>query len=231
MNMLTRPMDRQTSERQTSADIVFAALYDEIVDLSLLPGTRMSEADVAKRFDLSRQPVREAFGRLSKLGLVAIRPQRPTVVRHFSLQEIQNARFIRAAIELEVLRKACTDRDLSFDSPLDRCMQEQSRAIADNDADAFHAQDYTFHRLLCATARADFAFEIISASKAQVDRLCMLSLTSQASMQDLFDDHVDILDSLRHGKKAGVETAVRRHLDRLTPTIETVRKTHPDYFE
>ena len=218
-------------ERQTSADIVFAALYDEIVDLSLLPGTKMSEADVAKRFDLSRQPVREAFGRLSKLGLVAIRPQRPTIVRHFSIQEIQNARFVRAAIELEVLRSACSDRDTSFDAQLDKCMADQSTAIAANDADTFHVHDYNFHRLLCATAKADFAFEIISASKAQVDRLCMLSLTSQAAMKDLFEDHVEILDCVRMGKKAKVESTIRRHLDRLSPTIEKVRETHPDYFE
>ncbi|PJI85385.1 GntR family transcriptional regulator [Yoonia maricola] len=218
-------------ERQTSADMVFAVLYDEIVDLSLLPGTKMSEADVAKRFDLSRQPVREAFGRLSKLGLVAIRPQRPTVVRHFSLEDIQNTRFLRAAIELEVLRSACDERDTSFDTHLDACMENQSQAMADNDADKFHAHDYDFHQLLCATAKADFAFEMISGSKAQVDRLCMLSLTSQASMKDLFEDHVEILDAVRQGNKRKVETAIRQHLDRLTPIIKAVQETHPDYFE
>lgn len=218
-------------ERQTSADVVFETLYEEIVDLSLLPGTKMSEVDVAKRFDLSRQPVREAFGRLSKLGLISIRPQRPTIVRHFSLQEIQNARFIRAAIELEVLRSACDDRDTEFDPLLDRCMADQQSAIAASDAEAFHAHDYDFHRLLCATARADFAFEIISANKAQVDRLCMLSLTSQESMETLYVDHTEILEFVRQGKKSKVEGAIRRHFDRLTPTIETVFKTHPMYFE
>lgn len=218
-------------DRQTNADVVFGALYDEIVDLSLLPGTKMSEADVAKRFDLSRQPVREAFGRLSKLGLIAIRPQRPTIVRHFSLQEIQNARFIRAAIELEVLSSACADRDASFDAELDKCMDNQETAIAANDADTFHGHDYNFHRLLCATAKAGFAFDIISESKAQVDRLCMLSLTSQESMKDLFEDHVEILEGVRNSKKSKVESAIRRHLGRLTPTIETVRQSHPDYFE
>lgn len=224
-------MLNRLSERQTSADIVFEALYDEIVGLNLLPGARMSEADVAKRFELSRQPVREAFGRLNKLGLVSIRPQRPTIVRHFSLDEINNARFIRAAIELEVLRKACSDRDTSLDDQIDACMERQRAAIDENNADAFHEHDYEFHRLLCATAKADFAFEVISDSKAHVDRLCMLSLTSHSAMQDLFVDHVEILDAVRSGKTGKAENAIRRHLDRLTPTIKMIHEKHPNYFE
>ncbi|MEX0310155.1 MAG: GntR family transcriptional regulator, partial [Tateyamaria sp.] len=158
---------------QDQRGLVFDALYDEIVDLSLLPGTKMSEVDVAKRFDLSRQPVREAFRRLSEQGLLAIRPQRPTIVRHFSLTEIRNARFIRAGVELEVLKKACVDRDVALDAPLDACMADQEAALAANDVDAFHAHDYQFHKLLCEAAGAGFAFKVIADSKALVDRLCM----------------------------------------------------------
>lgn len=219
------------ADRQTSADIVFETLYNEIVDLSLLPGTRISEVEVAKRFDLSRQPVREAFGRLSKLGLLKIRPQRPTIVRHFSMKKIQNARFLRTAIEVEVLRHACDDRDFSFDDQLTACLAAQKVVISENDADQFHALDYEFHRLLCAAARADFAFEMISSNKAQVDRLCILALTSQSSMEKLYDDHVDILEAVNAGNKKTGELALRRHLDRLTGTIETVYAKHQDYFE
>lgn len=219
------------ADRQTSADLVFERLYDEIVDLSLLPGTRISEVEVAKRFELSRQPIREAFRRLNKMGLIRIRPQRPTIVRHFSLKKISHARFIRAAIEVEVLRSACQDRDTSFDDPLAACLAAQKVVISDNDAEQFHALDYEFHRLLCSAARADYAFELISSNKAQVDRLCILALTSQSSMEKLYNDHVAILDAVKSGNRKSGEVALRRHLDRLTGTIETVYEKHQDYFE
>lgn len=217
--------------RRTSADIVFSALYDEIVGLSMLPGEKMSEADIAKRFGLSRQPVREAFSRLSKLGLVSVRPQRSTLVRHFSLTGIQNARFIRTAVELEVLRKACRDRDVAFDARLQDNIAAQRRAVDTDDTASFHTLDYEFHRLLCCAAGSEFAFETISSNKAQVDRLCMLSLTTRAAMEDLYADHIDILEGLQSGAAAQVETAIRRHLDRLSPTIEKIYQSHRDYFE
>ncbi|MEX0366072.1 MAG: GntR family transcriptional regulator, partial [Ruegeria sp.] len=169
--------------------------------------------------------------RLSEQGLLAIRPQRPTIVRHFSLTEIRNARFIRAGVELEVLKKACVDRDAALDAPLDACMADQEAALAANDVDAFHAHDYQFHKLLCEAAGAGFAFKVIADSKALVDRLCMLSLTSQSAVEVLYEDHLEILDAVRRGQPERMEPALRRHLDRLSATIDAVHDTHPEYFE
>ncbi|WP_179381104.1 GntR family transcriptional regulator [Jannaschia marina] len=221
----------QASERRTSADVVFEDLYEQIVSLDLLPGTKMSEVEIAKRFGVSRQPVRDAFSRLGNLGLLVIRPQKATVVRHFSLEGIQNARFIRTAVEVEVLRRACRSWDTAFDARIDDNLEAQRAAIAAKDTEAFHQIDYEFHRLLCEAAGASFAFETIAANKAQVDRLCILSLNAAESMETLLQDHIDIMDGLRAGDAAAVDGAIRRHLERLDPTIETIHATHSDYFQ
>ena len=93
-------------DRRTSAEIAFDHLKDEILSLRLLPGTKISEAEIAARLGLSRQPVREAFARLDTAELVLVRPQKATIVRKFSLERIAAARFIRRAVELEVLHDA-----------------------------------------------------------------------------------------------------------------------------
>ena len=72
-------------ERRTATDIVFSELYEDITSLNILPGTKLSESDIAKRFGISRQPVRDAFNRLEHLDLLLIRPQRATEVRGFSM--------------------------------------------------------------------------------------------------------------------------------------------------
>lgn len=218
-------------ERRTSADIVFETLHDQIVSLKILPGTKISEVETAKMFGLSRQPVRDAFSRLSNLGLIHIRPQRSTIVRHFSLNGIQAARFIRTAVEVEVLRAACLNRDTDCDANLHENLERQQAATDVNDADTFHQLDYEFHQLLCRAARSEFAFGTILEKKAQVDRLCMLSLTNTAAMSDLLCDHKEILDGVMSGDAKIVDTAIRRHLDRLTPTIKHIHETHRNYFE
>lgn len=221
----------ETLERTTSSDVVFDALFGQITRLELLPGTKISESDVAKSFGYSRQPVREAFTRLANLNLLLVRPQRATVVRPFSRQLIANARFVRIAVELEVVRAAALDRDTSVDAALKANLRDQADAISAGDVSMFHDLDYQFHKLLCASARQTFAFEIIAENKAQVDRLCMLALTSKEAMKTLYDDHKALLQALFSGDAQGADQVLRKHLDRLTPTIDAIYTTHNAYFD
>lgn len=223
--------DVATPERTNSSDVVFDDLYGRITGLDLLPGTKISETEVAKSFGYSRQPVREAFTRLANLNLLLVRPQRATVVRPFSRQLISNARFVRGAVELEVVRAAALDRDKSVDVALKSNMRKQRDAIAAGDTSLFHDLDYQFHKLLCASAKHRFAFDIIAENKAQVDRLCMLALTSNEAMTALFEDHQTLLDALFKGDAQTAESVLRTHLGRLTPTIEAIYTTHKAYFD
>ena len=96
----------QLGARRTTVDEIFDHLHDEILSLRLRPGDKISEADIATQFGVSRQPVRDAFSRLASLDLLLIRPQRATEVKRFSMREIVKSRFVRAAVEKEVLRRA-----------------------------------------------------------------------------------------------------------------------------
>lgn len=218
-------------ERSTSTDQVFNALYDQIVSLQLLPGTKISETDVAKTFGYSRQPVREAFTRLANLNLLLIRPQRATLVRPFSRSIISNARFIRLAVELEVVRHAAARPKASIEKLFEANIKAQRQAITTGDAGTFHKLDYDFHQLICAAADQPAAFKTISENKAQVDRLCVLSLTSGATMDALFADHLAILEATTVQDPARAEDVLRQHLSRLDPVIDAIYTTHGAYFE
>lgn len=219
------------AERRTSTDVVYDYLYQEIVSVRLLPGTKISEAEIAKSFGISRQPVRDAFARLGNDGLLLVQPQKATEVKKFSERTIARARFVRAAIEVEVLRKAAACWDGSVLDEINENLTQQEVVVASADTDGFHRLDYEFHRLLCQAADAEFAFDAISENKMQVDRLCVLSLLNQDAMSALLGDHRNIITQLQAGDINGVETTIRQHLSRLDGTIETVRSAHGDYFD
>jgi len=218
-------------ERRTNADDVFDHLYAEINALKLLPGTRISEVEIARQFDVSRQPVREAFIRLANLDLLLVRPQKATVVRRFSHEKIKRARFIRYSVETEVLRRACAKPLGRHAAKLDRCLELQKKAMDAGDVEKFHQLDYDFHRQLCAAGGSEFVFETILENKAQVDRLCMLSLSKPAAMDALFQDHVELIDALKASNEPQVLQVIRFHLSRLDDVVVGIRKTHADYFE
>ncbi|MGY3438374.1 MULTISPECIES: GntR family transcriptional regulator [unclassified Marinovum] len=216
---------------RTSTDIVFDTLFEEIANLKLMPGTKMSEVEIAARMGVSRQPVRDAFNRLGNMGLLMIRPQRATTVRGFEIERIQNARFIRKAVELEVISSAIDVWDDARAEALGVNIAVQKAVLADGDTDEFHALDYHFHRLICELGDRPLAFETLQNCKRNVDRLCMLSLGHAAEAHAVLNDHIAIADALKAGSKKKARAATRQHLRRLDATIEEVHKNHPQFFD
>ena len=106
VNELAQLPQIEQQQRPTVTDQVFSELYRQVLSLELPPGTKMSEVDVAKAMGVSRQPVRDAFYRLSKMGFLLIRPQRATTVSLISPRAVVQARFIRSALEKETVRAA-----------------------------------------------------------------------------------------------------------------------------
>lgn len=218
-------------DRRTSVDDIFDYLHDEILSLRLKPGDKISEADVAARFGVSRQPVRDAFSRLANLDLLLIRPQRATEVKRFSAREIEKSRFVRAAVEREVFRRAAENCTTEGARVLDARLAEQSRIIKKRDFDAFGALDYDFHKTLCQIAKVDFAFDVIQAEKAKVDRLCMLGLAKEDRMPQLVEDHAAIAAAVKANDPERAVELGMAHLSRLDETIEHIMATNVSYFE
>ena len=219
------------SERRTIVDDIYDHLHAEISALRLKPGDRISEADIASQFGVSRQPVRDAFSRLANKDLLLIRPQRATEVRRFSMREIEKSRFVRSAVETEVLRCAANYCDEIGAAKLDAELEKQAHTMAAGDFDSFGALDYAFHKTLCEIAKADFAFDIILAEKPKVDRLCLLGLVREDHMPELVDDHTAIALAVKSNDPLKAIEAGARHLSRLDETITRISATNANYFE
>lgn len=217
--------------RRTSTDVVFDQLHEEIASLRLLPGTKLSETDIAERFSVSRQPVRDAFNRLENLDLLLIRPQRATEVRGFSMQRITHARFVRLAVELEVIRSACSIWDDARAEALEENLNQQQQSIAGGNPDQFHKLDYQFHKLICELGGSPMAFNTIEHYKKKVDRLCVLSLDRKDQFAVLLDDHHGIANALKKGSEEDATAIARQHLARLDDTIAGIHSKHSEYFE
>ncbi|MEM8751065.1 MAG: GntR family transcriptional regulator [Pseudomonadota bacterium] len=218
-------------QRRTTTDVVFEQLHEEIASLTILPGAKLSESDIAQRFGVSRQPVRDAFNRLENLDLLLIRPQRATEVRGFSMKRIAHARFIRLAVELEVIRQACSVWDSTCVDTLEQNLQLQRQSLAGGQSDQFHQLDYQFHKLICELGGCPMAFETIEECKNKVDRLCVLSLDRKDESATLFDDHEQLAEALKNGAVEDATRVARQHFARLDDIIADVHKKHSEYFE
>jgi DNA-binding GntR family transcriptional regulator len=212
----------------SAADRIFGMLYRRVITLELPPGARLSEAEVARQMGVSRQPVRDAFWRLSQLGFLTIRPQRSTEVSVVSEQAVQQARFVRTALEVETIRLAAERFGPAEIAALEAALGEQAEAIAADDRERFHGLDDEFHRRICALVGHDYAWALIREQKAHMDRVRFMSLGFGA--QAALDDHRVILDAVRAGDVAGSVAAMRTHLARIEEHLPRIRAEHGELF-
>ncbi|WP_299821044.1 GntR family transcriptional regulator [uncultured Roseibium sp.] len=211
------------------ADAVFEELHQQILSLELAPGTRMSEVEVAKAFGVSRQPVRDAFYRLSQLGFLLIRPQRATVITKISEAAVLKARFVRTALEIACLRAAVEMATQDDIKDLEELLKEQQAAVSENERQKFHRLDDDFHRRICEISGHEYVWALIREQKAHMDRVRFLSLASGA--QAALDDHVSITEALRAGDGERAGACLTVHLSRIGTILSWIRADNPEHFE
>ncbi|MGV8831419.1 MAG: GntR family transcriptional regulator [Devosia sp.] len=214
---------------ETMSMRVVGALRDEIVSMALKPGDVISESDIAGRYGVSRQPVREAFIRLAQQGLLMIRPKRATVVKKISPEGVRQSRFIRESIEVEIVRRLAGNPGDAA-AVLKGLIADQEAASAANDSRRFHTLDELFHRTLARLAGVEYAWQLIDDHKMQLDRVRYLTLGASSSRVAI-DEHMVIAKAVAAGDVAGAEAAMRAHLARAEVLLGQTIAEHPDYFE
>jgi DNA-binding GntR family transcriptional regulator len=214
----------------TVGNKVFDAMRQAIIQLQLRPGDPLSEAEMARRFGVSRQPVREAFIKLAEVGLVEIRPQRGTSVVMISRREVENSRFIREAIEVAVGRKAAQEADPRFHDLLDALVERQRAANRAGDHVEFLRLDENFHQVLAQAADCEHAWRLLENLKAQMDRVRYLSLSDATPIETLIEQHAVIAESIRRRDPDAAEAALRQHLSEILTSLPKLAEAHADWF-
>lgn len=219
------------STEKPATQRVFHELRNAIVTMALKPGQALSENEIAARLGVSRQPVREAFIKLSQAGLVRVRPQRGTFVVKISAKQVTDARFVREAVEIAVVRRACEVTDMARFAPIEDLLSAQREAAAEPVPARFLALDEAFHRALAIGVDCDYAWRVVEEVKAQMDRVRYLSLPQATPMQRLVEQHEAIFAAVKARDAAAAEEAVRHHLREILTSLPVLEQRFPDLFE
>jgi GntR family transcriptional regulator, rspAB operon transcriptional repressor len=214
----------------SAAQRIEAELRRSIIALELPPGTRISEQEVAEHHGMSRQPVREALIALSRTRLVEVLPQRGTVVAKISTKKMMEARFVREAIEVAVVTRACTFFDPQCRERIDDLLGLQEKAALRGDHATFQRYDELFHVALAEGASCLLAWETVQDIKAHMDRVCQLTLPGTDAMLPLIVQHKAIVAAIdTHDSKAAA-VAMTKHLTEILRALPTIEAKHPELF-
>jgi DNA-binding GntR family transcriptional regulator len=126
-------MDMIKTTNNTLRESVYGSLKAMIVTGQLPAGARVTENDIATKLNVSRTPVREAFNRLERDGLVQGRPRQGYVVRDFDVTMFSEAFQVRETLD-GLAAELATDRATEADKArLHRILDDCERLAATPD--------------------------------------------------------------------------------------------------
>jgi DNA-binding GntR family transcriptional regulator len=227
---MTLDMQTSTESGESAAATIEKDLRRSIIELELLPGTRLSEQDIATKLGVSRQPVREALIRLANSRLIEIRPHRGTVVARISAKEMTEALFVRQSVEIAVVAKAAQNFDAWQRKRIASLLVKQEESAEKLDHAGFREHDEAFHIAIATGAGVGIAWIAIADMKTHMDRVCNMTLQSEADMARRVREHIAIMDAIDGHDVEAAKAAMAKHLGSILDALPELETQHTNLF-
>ncbi|MEG2420054.1 MAG: GntR family transcriptional regulator [Oscillospiraceae bacterium] len=216
--------------RETGRDYALRTLKDNIIRLELVPGSMVSENELAAALHLSRTPVREALIELSKSKIVEIYPQRGSKVSLVDYALVEESQFIRKVLECAVVELCCQKATPGDLKSLEETIILQKLYTEHYDADALLSLDNQFHRILFEIVQKPQAYALMSGVAIHFDRVRNMALLT-AQGESVIEDHREILSLISKRDAAGARARMEVHLSRYRVDEALIRQKYPAYFK
>ncbi|MCR2803325.1 GntR family transcriptional regulator [Paenibacillus soyae] len=215
----------------STRDAVYASLKEQILSLSLPPGTPLSENETSQQFQVSRTPVRESFMRLAQEGLVQVLPQRGTFVSLIDTALVEEARFMREHLETAVIELACASFHADAMSRLETNLAKQQESIRQLDESGMFELDEEFHRILFEGCGKSHTWGALSQLTIHLNRSRRLRLADDHNWQHLYEQHLAMADAIRSGNAEGARGLMKLHLSLNIADQAMLKEKYPHYYK
>jgi GntR family transcriptional regulator, rspAB operon transcriptional repressor len=227
---MTASLDMETvpqGKDQAIHQWVYQVLRTNIIKLRLEPARAISENEISDFLGISRTPVREAFIRLAEDGLIKVTPQKRSLVSLIDLEQAEEARFIRRAVEKAVIREACARFSEADRRVLRAGIKAQRGCARDKAYDGMLTADNDFHRAIFAMCGRDRSWLYLKKLDFNYDRLRTMVIPHV--LEQIIGEHQQILDVIARGSVERIEETVDRHLT-WADINRVVHQYPPEFF-
>ncbi len=198
--------------RGTRAESLRLQLADEIVRGQLAPGSALDEIELARRFGVSRTPVREAIRMLAASGLVEMRAHRAAVVARPDHATLIGMFEVMA--ELEALcagyaaeRMTAADRHAMEDE------HEKLRVlIQSGDPQRYHEVNEAFHGTIYAGAHNDYLADLTLMTRARVRPFRRAQFRIRGRLAKSHLEHDRVVQAILRGERVMAAQTMYAHI-------------------
>lgn len=218
-------MIESNNKSLTLSDQVFLRIKEDIVTGVMLQGQKMGEAELAKRYDISRGPLREALQRLEAINLVTRTPHagmRVVILSHDKMREIYQMREAMEGFATRLATKAMTDAEIEN---LYHLLDEHETAIKKTNGKVYFQEegDPDFHYYIFSKCGNHQLIEFLENQLYQLLRMCRYR-TSRLPFRpkNALIEHRTIVDAIKNRDEEFAEMLMRRHIQSSWQLVDSM---------
>lgn len=210
---------RKQTNNNTIQESVTKELRKEILTGKYEYGEHITQEDLAKRFGVSRMPIREALRRLEFEGLLKYEPRKGVVVHPITISDVEEIYTLRSMNESLAAEKSLPFLDGNDLAQLEKILLEMEKIdLNDETIDQYSQLNEHFHKTIvakCPWKRVIQNTEIIWKHS--------LSIGSPLILIDHFDivkhEHRQIFDAVCGGDVQVLKRSIEYHIERTKRDI------------
>lgn len=199
------------SKKISLSDVAHGQLKNMLLDLTIRPGSPITELQLMETLGMSRTPIRQALHRLQQEGFVILAPRKGWFVADVSLRDIQEIFVVREALEGIAARLAAEAITNDVLRELNDYMKQISFATSVDDREAVDPGDILHDKIFESVDNKQMN-RVLSLYGDHLRRFHIMAIRLPGRARLSYQEHCEILHALmeRNGEQA--EQAMRNHI-------------------
>lgn len=201
-------------------------LSDELEDIVLsgeLPaGAKLDEMVLARRFNVSRTPIREALRNLASKRIVDIVPNRGAFVATLSDEQLHDMFIAMGELEATCARLASISMVPHERQALQRLHDRMRVTVLDNDVRAFGEMNDAFHALLYRCSHNHYLEGLANALRKRLSLYRRTQFRTEQRLSNSFAEHDAVVKAVITGDPGRAHAAMLRHFDMVENSVQVV---------
>ncbi|SNT07099.1 transcriptional regulator, GntR family [Anaerovirgula multivorans] len=209
-------IDKKISRHKTLPEVIAERLKQAIINGELKGGQQLKQDEIAKRFNASMIPVREALRILEVQGLVKLYPNKGAIVRELSVEEVEEIFDIRIMLEKGALKFAIDNLDHKEMEYGEYILKKMDVLVEEEHLSQLNFQ---FHNILYGASQKNILLELISDMHIKLERYMRIYLLNMGYHQTSQEEHYKMLEACKNKNKSLAIEILVQHMENAKQSL------------
>ncbi len=200
--------DKKYNNQKSLKELVYHYLCDEMKTGGLSADHFINQAEICKKLDISKAPLRDALIQLETEGFVSILPRRGVLINSLTLEDIAEAYTVLAALESEAIKTAFDVVEPKHIKQMVSLNEQMHQTLQSGEFVEYYDLNIDFHNIFIDLLGNKLLKKIVTPIKKRLYDFPLRNYNIEWEEVNILE-HVRIIDSIKKGNKEAAANIIR----------------------